>query len=541
MYYLEDEPAQPETGRPLMQIACANCQAKYRIDEARLADVKRKNPKCKICGGHVFAQDDVAAEQSAQETVPAEMPESVGPYRIEAMIGKGAMGYVYKGWDESLRRHAAVKMLSPAFYSNEEGKHRFLVEARALAKLVHPNITQIYSAGEEGGEPYFAMEYVDGPSTQQMLARSGRLDPLEAIRIVKAACEGLKHAQASGVIHRDIKPGNILVHRDGTPKITDFGIAKLSDEDHRLTSTGMIVGTPSYIAPEQAKGDALDFRADIYSLGATLYELVMGKPPFAADSAMTLLMKHINEPVRFPVSTHEAAIPPPLTGVIRKMMAKNPDARYLSYDHLINDLTQVETRLAAEQKTIAEASTSSASTTQAPAAATGEQGLPIMFKLVAVAAVLWFGYLGIRHFGVDEQPVPAPVSAPVAQPAPPPLPAVPAPTRDAAPVPSAGPLLADRRLADTAIQTAFVEIIDESSFRIFGTLRNMESSPVDGLEVEAMVFDADNEFLAEQSAQCEPKVVLPGESARFSILFRDVKNMDHYEVRAFTYEDAGRR
>jgi hypothetical protein len=261
----------------------------------------------------------------------------------------------------------------------------------------------------------------------------------------------------------------------------------------------------------------------------------MGKPPFAADSAMTLLMMHINEPVRFPLSTHEAAVPPPLTGVIRKMMAKNPDGRYLSYDHLINDLAQVEARLAAEQKPVEEAPPA-ASTTRAPAAVTGEAGLPIALKLVAVAAVLWFGYLGVSHFGAEEKPEPvaAPVLPPAARPAPQEV-AAPAPAQRAAPAPSAGRLLTDRRPADAAIQSTFVEIIDQHSFRVFGTLRNMESEPIDGLQVEAMVFDAGNEFLAEQSAQCEPKVVLPGESARFSILFKEVDSMDHYEVRAYTY------
>ncbi len=569
-----------------MLISCINCQKQYKVDESNLSKLRKRKPKCKACGDYIFSSpqnreepnlspgatppsqssDPVNVEKSAAADAPARPPppKTIGPYKIESLLGQGGMGSVYKGWDESLHRHVAIKMLSLEIHKNVDSHNRFLVEARALAKLVHPNITQIFSAGKEGDRPFFAMEYIEGQSSENLLIDKNKFDTREALRIVKAVCLGLKHAQQMGIIHRDIKPGNILISSDGTPKITDFGLAKLITEDQHLTSTGMMMGTPSYVSPEQAKGEKTDFRSDIYSLGATLYEFVIGHPPFVGDSAMTVLMKHLNEPIRFPVQLHETSIPSPLTGIIRKMMAKDPDRRYLSYDHLINDLTQIDERIQSQENKPKDPATTTRqpsvnsphdsatplnqntlgqTTGMASVPDSRQSGMPGIYKLLITAILLAVGYLGFNQWREDE-------TSPSAQPdrTAPKLETAPG-NLDTTPVVEAtGDRSDERRVAaiqdreadkeaeeekratNTQVVESLIEILGEDSFRIFGKIRNMETATIRDLRIEVVLMNEIDTILAKRVIESEPNLILSGETARFSTIFTGVTNMDHYEI-----------
>ncbi|MFC1664109.1 serine/threonine protein kinase [Pseudomonadota bacterium] len=483
----------------------------------------------------------ITKRQDLQKTQVAQsnpLPPSIGIYKIKGFLGKGGMGSVYKGWDDSLHRFVAIKTLAVEFGGEAEYRNRFLVEARALAKLVHPNITQIYSAGEENNRLYFAMEFVDGPTTQNLLDSQGKFSVNDALKIVLEICQGLRHAHQAGVIHRDIKPANILIGNDGVAKITDFGIAKLTLDDQKLTKTGVMVGTPTYISPEQARGDKTDFRSDIYSLGVTLYEFVMGEPPFVADSTMTVLMKHLNEPVRFPVLKDNLPLPPPMTGVIRKMMAKKPDSRYLSYDHLIEALSTLQGKIEPAQANALGANQTddpkltkvqpvSATLISASTVNNKGKGMPAFLKLGAAMGVLIATYFIFQQWS-DSPATPSPTTKVTHNSnISPPLRPSPARQLNAAPPIESQPI--ELSIDPTAIQS-MVEKIDDTTYRIFGTIRNLRAEPIQKLMVEVALIDEFDEVLSRLEAPAEPSLILSGESTRFSILFKNVENFKQHEI-----------
>jgi ABC-type oligopeptide transport system substrate-binding subunit len=240
-------------------------------------------------------------------------------YRLEAEIGRGGMGVVYRAYDVLLDRQVAVKVLSEAVMDSD-GRERLLREARAAARLNHPNIVSVYDAGEAGGSPFVVMELVEGGSLHTH--RPQDLDRIVAIaRQISAA---LDHAHANGVIHRDLKPENVLLARDGSAKLSDLGLARTIAS--RLTSTGMIVGTVFYLAPEQALGREIDGRVDLYALGVLLYELTTGQLPFVGDDALAVIFQHLHAPV-VPPRARNADIPPVLDALITRLLSKDPEAR----------------------------------------------------------------------------------------------------------------------------------------------------------------------------------------------------------------------
>ncbi len=278
------------------------------------------------------------------ETLPQGMPsgeaahpQRLGAYLVEALLGEGGMGRVYRALDEALNRPVAVKTLLPTLAADPEFVARFKREAQSAAALNHPNITQIYTIGQEGSIPFFAMELIRGPSLDALVKENGPLDPQLAASYILQAAEGLRQAAGKNLIHRDIKPSNLMLTEDGVVKITDFGLAKVACSDTQLTATGEVLGSPGYISPEQAQGGTLDMRSDIYSLGATFYHLVVGKTPFAATTAVAMIIKHLSEPLR-PPCTVNPAIPFKLSAAIQKMMAKRPQDRFQDYDTLIDEL-----------------------------------------------------------------------------------------------------------------------------------------------------------------------------------------------------------
>jgi serine/threonine-protein kinase len=265
------------------------------------------------------------------------IPERFGPYRVIELLGTGGMGRVYRAIDEALQREVALKTLLPALAADADFVTRFTREARAAASLNHPNITQIYATGQEGPIPFFAMELIRGRSLENVTRERGPLDPMVAAGYIMQAAAGLRHAARKGLIHRDVKPSNLMLTEDGSVKVTDFGLAKAARADSHLTATGEVLGSPGYISPEQAQGQPVDHRSDIYSLGATFYHLVTGRLPFQAPTAVAMILKHMNEPLRSPRAIN-AAIPFPVAAIVQKMMAKRPAERFQDYDALLRDL-----------------------------------------------------------------------------------------------------------------------------------------------------------------------------------------------------------
>jgi len=265
----------------------------------------------------------------------------VGRYKILEPLGRGAMGIVYKAEDPTIKRMVAVKTISQLVAGPEamqEFRSRLAVEAQAAGRLSHPNIVTIHDVGETENDqtPYVVMEYLAGPSLHKRLAESGgRLSWKEALEITRDLAFALHYAHTQGIIHRDIKPANILFTEEGTPKIADFGIARLNLSD--TTLAGHVVGTPAYMSPEQLSGEPIDGRADLFSLGVVLYAMLTGHRPFQGNSALTISYKVVHgEPV--PVSALDCALPPDVDYVLSRLLAKNPSDRYGDGEELALDL-----------------------------------------------------------------------------------------------------------------------------------------------------------------------------------------------------------
>ena len=250
----------------------------------------------------------------------------LGKYEIRAEIGRGGMGAVYKGYDPTLDRYVAVKVLAPHLVWEKESVERFVREARSAAKLKHPGIVTIYDVGQEGGWYYFVMEYLEGEMLTAVIEQRGPLPSDEAVRVVRPLADALDYAHHRGLVHRDIKPSNVHIGLEGHVTLTDFGIARAAQES-RLTATGTIVGTPEYMSPEQVRGLTADARSDQYSLAVVTYEMLSGRVPFEADSTLALLHMVAYEP---PPPIHEARadLPVGVQTVLARALAKQPGDRY---------------------------------------------------------------------------------------------------------------------------------------------------------------------------------------------------------------------
>jgi len=263
--------------------------------------------------------------------------KQLGPYQIVSQLGVGGMATVFKAYQPKMDRYVALKILPRHFSKNPEFIHRFSQEARLIAKLEHPHILPVHDFGESDGYTYLAMRLVEGGSLSDLLQNHGKLELTKINRIISQAGEALDYAHKEGVIHRDFKPSNVLIDKFENYLLTDFGIAKLVETTSHLTHTGGILGTPTYISPEQGSGKLIDSRSDIYSLGVVLYQMVVGDVPYKADTPMAVIFKHIQDPLPLP-RQKVPDLPEPVERVILKALAKNPDDRYSTAFDLINAL-----------------------------------------------------------------------------------------------------------------------------------------------------------------------------------------------------------
>ena len=260
-----------------------------------------------------------------------------GRYRVEARIGSGGMGEVYRGVDTVLDRTVAIKVLLPQFARDANFVDRFRREAQAAARLNHPNLVGIYDSGADGETQFIVMEFIQGRTLDDFMGSGGRFTVPHAVEVAEKICDALAYAHVAGVIHRDIKPANVMVTRKGEVKVMDFGIARIVAGPQTAPQTSAVLGTAAYISPEQAQGQPVDGRSDIYSLGAVLYEMLTGRPPFTGDSPVAVAYKQVNESPVLP-SVANPEVTPLLDAVLMRALAKNPANRYQTADEFRADL-----------------------------------------------------------------------------------------------------------------------------------------------------------------------------------------------------------
>ena len=265
-----------------------------------------------------------------------------GRYEVQGRIGVGGMAEVWRGYDRTLNRTVAIKTLLPQFARDASFVDRFRREAQAAARLNHPGIVSVYDSGTDGDTPYIVMQFIEGRTLADYLAAGKTIPPMKAAQVAKEIAEALAAAHAEGVIHRDIKPANVMVTRDGKVLVMDFGIARLISGPETAPQTSAVLGTASYLSPEQAQGQAVDARTDIYALGVVLYEMLTGRPPFTGDSPMAIAYKQVNATPAAPSSVNPD-VPPELDAVVMRALSKNPANRYQTGQEFADDLERVRT------------------------------------------------------------------------------------------------------------------------------------------------------------------------------------------------------
>jgi serine/threonine-protein kinase len=337
------EPLVDESSRILAELAVERgLLTRGQVDEAvevmaRLAEMGVPEEFGRVLVKKGFLSDGQVRELEGR--VQPKQPANIGGFEIISRLGRGGMGAVYKARQVSMDRLVALKVLPPALAKDQNFLERFFREARAVARLNHPNIVQGIDVGSADKYYYFAMEYVEGETVQGLIVRDGPMPEKKALEIVLQIAHALHHAHRHNMVHRDVKPDNIIVTPSGVAKLCDLGLAKSMAGDSAMTQTGLAVGTPHYISPEQARGDQdVDIRADIYSLGATLYHMVIGRTPFSGSSAAVVMTKHLNEAVPDP-RTIRPELSAGLVRLLAKMMAKERSDRHQSPEALIGDIS----------------------------------------------------------------------------------------------------------------------------------------------------------------------------------------------------------
>jgi tRNA A-37 threonylcarbamoyl transferase component Bud32 len=330
-------------------------------------------------------------------------------YELEEVVGHGGMSTVYKAHDSLLERNVALKVLHQQYNEDEDFVERFKREARSVAQLQHPNIVTVIDRGEEAGRQYIVFEFIDGENLKELVVRKGRLDLRDALEVALEVARALAFAHDHGLVHRDVKPQNVLLNGDGRAKVTDFGIARSLDVDQSVTQTGTILGTSNYIAPEQASGQPVDAQTDVYSLGIVLYEMLTGELPFPGESFVAVAMKHIQEPSPNVLDVR-GDLPLRVAEMIDRALEKDPEHRFPTMDAFA---AEIEANLAELDR-----GEDGAVTMVVPAAQRLQKQrhrkrvspLPLLIGLLgalAIAAVV----IGLLTLGGDGQNVP--VGAPI--------------------------------------------------------------------------------------------------------------------------------
>jgi serine/threonine-protein kinase len=325
-------------------IVCPKCASKYNA--SMLAPGTQY--KCRKCGNTLEIPDhgtvlEVEPDVELDEAFDTEelVGRIVAGCKIVERIGEGGMGVVYRGKHLTLDRDVAIKVL-PRKMTSDFFRERFLAESRAAGKLIHPNVVQVFDAGEERGNPYIVMEYVEGATIKQLINTRKRLGLAFVLRVISEAARGLAAAHRLKLVHRDVKPENIMISFTGDSKVMDFGLAKDVGMEGDVTKAGMLMGTPYYMAPEQFMTDVdVDHRADIYALGVTLYHMLAGRPPYLGDSPYKVMNAHLNERYT-PVTELNAKVPEGLVTVLDKMLAKNRKNRYQTMLQVVRDIEHVK-------------------------------------------------------------------------------------------------------------------------------------------------------------------------------------------------------
>ena len=358
------------------------------------------------------------------------MPEKIGQYTVVSELGRGGMGVVYKAQDESLHRFVAIKVLTERLTDDETFLQRFVREARAAAAISHPNIIQIYYIGEDQGNPYFVMEYVTGRSLNRVLRDEGRIGNPRAAQMILQAAQGLAAAHDHGIIHRDMKPANLILDERGIVKIADFGLALPVDAGSRLTATGLLMGTPGYLSPEQCRGEAVDHRTDIYALGVTYYELLSGTTPFKAESPLALLHQ-ITQEQPPEIGSLNPDVDEESRRILGKMIAKERDQRYQSCHEIVTDLENYIANRGVRSVTAGLAMRPSPAAGAAPPPMVATEAITTPRPAAAPTVVV-----------SSSAPAPAPVTMPEIQSTEPPTLVTPVPAPGPAPRKSSGALIA---------------------------------------------------------------------------------------------------
>lgn len=347
----------------------------------------------------------------------------VADYQILRRLGQGGMGHVYLAQQISLHRKVALKILRSDFVANHTYLERFKAEARAVGKATHANIVQVYGAGEDQGIHYMALEYIEGRNLRDYLSKKGPPDLALALSIIRQVAGALQRAGELGIIHRDIKPENILLTRKGEVKVADFGLSRVTEGDQplNLTQTGVTMGTPLYMSPEQVQGHVVDPRTDMYSLGVTCYHMLAGQPPFRGETAFQVALQHVqSDPI--PLNTIRPDLPAELSALVHKMMAKKPEDRYQTPREMLRDLARLREGMATPLINSAVAVTPSLPAAAVPidvsTTVPTQPGIPLSLPRsrrwlrVALAALLLTAFAGLgigsalllRHRGGAEVP-----------------------------------------------------------------------------------------------------------------------------------------
>jgi serine/threonine-protein kinase len=340
-----------------------------------------------------------------------------GRYRLEARVGSGGMSTVYRALDVTLERRVAVKLMNREVATDSDQLERFRREARAVAQLSHPHIVGVIDAGEDDGRPYIVLEYVEGETLKDRIRRMGRLPIGEAVAYAIEIARALGAAHARHIVHRDVKPQNVLIDEEGSAKVTDFGIARTLEEDG-LTADGRVLGTTDYVSPEQALGQHVTGQSDLYSLGIVLYEMLTGEVPFKGENQVAVAMKHVREEVP-DVQAKRPEVSAALAAVLDTATAKRQEDRYANDAELISDLEDVLTIETAR----AGSATGEVTTVLRTLPSRAQRRVPfrlrhpatvVLLLLIVVAAVAGvLVYVANRtHHGTGNLPQPAPVTAP---------------------------------------------------------------------------------------------------------------------------------